>query len=501
MRISIPVLISLTLCLAACGKSPQNPPTPAAVTVPAAASASVPAASSAPASGTASAATSAAAPSSTPTAVTTSGVASATSVAPGEATTAGPEVAGQVALAEGSVTDTAKDGSSRTLKDGDSVYPGDAFVLGADSYLDLDLEDTGRILLRPNTTFQITSYHYEADAHEATDANGQPLIKPQQPENAFFRLVKGGLRAIDGVIGHTTPQNYGVETPVATIGVRGTAFDVRYCGDDCADETDASGKPDNGLYTSVSEGTVAVKNDDGEVVTPAGHSGFVKSRKQRMQALATPPKALRHMDLPERLKPRANQNRSNLRIKRQKRRQLILQRRHAAAAARAKTVTQGKPVAEAPKPAAKLHKPETPAQRREEKREERKQLRQDKSAAPAAVTHGKAERMQKRSEKLRQEEREPGQAAPAKASLKPAAQGGEAAQTPREKRQEKRQERQERRQEKQQQADKPAKGAAPAPAEVKKDKADKPAADDDKCKDKDKKQRKKDKDKDKCGGG
>src|ERR1700742_1972311 len=215
MRVSIPVLLSLALCLSACGKSPENP-------APAASSAA--AAASAPAPGSA---TPAAAARSAPDAGTCFGGGGAPTVAPSEATTAGPERAGEVALAQGSVTDTATDGSKRELKDGDDVYPGDSFVLGSDSYLDLDLEDAGRILLRPNTSFQIKSFHYEPDAHDPngpTDANGQPLIKPQQPENAFFRLIKGGLRAIDGVIGHSSPQNYGVETPVATIGVRGTAF-------------------------------------------------------------------------------------------------------------------------------------------------------------------------------------------------------------------------------------------------------------------------------------
>lgn len=489
MRVSIPVLITLALCLSACGKSPENP-APASATTPAATS---------PAASTAAASSSVAAVegSTAPEAVTSSTVASATSVAPGEATTAGPEVAGQVALAQGNVTDTAKDGSSRALKDGDNVYPGDSFALGSDSYLDLDLEDTGRILLRPNTTFQISSYHYEPDAHEATDANGQPLIKPQQPENAFFRLVKGGLRAIDGVIGHTTPQNYGVETPVATIGVRGTAFDVRYCGDDCADETDASGKPDNGLYTSVSDGTVDVKNDDGDVVTPAGHSGFVKSRKQRMQALKTPPKALRHMDLPEKLKPRANQNRSNLRVKRQKRRQLILQRRRAAIAARAKAADQRRSSPAAQGHPARGQKPETPAERRQEHREERKGLRQDKNAAPAAVTKGKAERLQQRGERLRQQEPEPGRSAgPTRGGLKSGAQGGERGGSPREPL---REQRQERRQERQpQRAEKPAQAPPEAASPAKQGKAGRPAAAD-KCKDK-KKRKKGEKDKDKCGG-
>ena len=471
MRISIPVLLCSSLLFAACGKSPENPaPAPAAATAPAAAASTTASASTAPAASSAAAA-------STSEAATVS-----TTPAPEAVTTTGPEIAGSVALAEGSVTDTAKDGSSRQLKDGDNVYPGDSFVLGADSYLDLDLEDTGRILLRPNTTFQIQSYHYDADAHDAggpTDANGQPLIKPAsaQPENAFFKLVKGGLRAVDGLIGKTSPQHYGVETPVATIGVRGTAFDVRYCGDDCADEADAGGKPDNGLYTSVSEGSIGVKNDSGETVMPAGHSSFVKSRKERVQALAAPPKALRHMELPEKLKARAQKNRGNIQIRRQKRRQIIRQRRQEAHKVK-------------PGAAEKGAKPETPAERRQERREERQEQRKGGAtpaagaAKPGAVEKGAkpetpAERRQQRREQI-QEQRKGG-AVPANAGS--AAGGGNAREQMKEKRQQRREERQQQ-----------ANPGAASPQDKQPAKGD-----DGKCKDK--KKRRKDKDKDKCGGG
>jgi FecR-like protein len=410
MRISVPALLSLSLLLAACGKAPQSPT-------------SAPAASTAAAASTAPAATSAAAAS-------TSEVATVSTIpVPQAVTTTGPEIAGSVALAQGSVTDTAKDGGSRQLKDGDNVYPGDSFVLGSESYLDLDLEDTGRILLRPNTSFQIQSYHYDADAHEPVDASGQPLIKPAsaQPENAFFKLIKGGLRAVDGVIGKTNPQNYGVETPVATIGVRGTAFDVRYCGDDCTDEADAGGKPDNGLYTSVSDGTVDVKNDDGDVVTPAGHSGYVKSRKQRMQALAAPPKALRHMDLPEKLKPRSQKNRGNIQVRRQKRRQMIKQRRQAAQKAKA----AGKPGSRA-----KGAKPETPAERGQERQKKPKEQRKGGATSGG---QGKPEAAPGRGEK-RRDERRGKQETPANAKQEAGA--GKAREHVKEKRQQRRDERQ-----------------------------------------------------------
>ena len=470
--------LMVALWLSACGQSPQSaPPAPATV------SAAAPAAATAPPASTPAAAVTAPAPASAPTATTAA--AAGTTAAPAAASDTGPEIAGSVAIAQGSVTDTAKDGSVRQLKDGDDVYPGDSFVVGPDSYLDMDLEDTGRILLRPNTSFQITSYHFEPAAHDAngpTDANGQPLIKPQQPENAFFRLVKGGLRAVDGLIGHSTPQNYGVETPVATIGVRGTAFDVRYCGDDCGDETDASGKPENGLYTSVSDGSVDVKNDDGDVVTPAGHSGFVKSRKQRMQALATRPKALRHMALPEQFKARAERNRGLIQQHRQLRQRRMIQRRRAAIE---KARAGGKPVG-APEP-------KTLQERRQQRREEKREQ----------AGHARPQQTQERGHALRRQEREqeqqkqtaaPGPAKPAVAVPAQAPAPVQAQEpTPRERRQERQQQRQQKQQDQAgaQQAAKPRQQP-----EAKQDQQDQA-----RCKAKREREKKKDKDKDKCGGG
>lgn len=482
------VFLVLAALLVACGKTPRSPApvaAPVSAVAPAAATASTsPAAVTVPPTTTAAAATTAA---------------SASSIAaPSAASDNGPEIAGSVALAQGSVSDTAKDGSVRQLKDGDDVYPGDSFVVGPDSYLDMDLEDTGRILLRPNTTFQIESYHFEPAAHDPdgpVDANGQPLIKPQQPENAFFRLVKGGLRAIDGVIGHSTPQNYAVETPVATIGVRGTAFDVRYCGDDCSDEADTAGSPENGLYTSVSDGTVDVKNDDGDVVTPAGHSGFVKSRKQRMRALATPPKALRHMSLPEKFKARADKNRGQLKARRQQRWQRTIERRRAALQ---KARAAGKPADLAPR------NPEKRLERRQERLEKRREQAGQKPGL--RPSDEKRQQTQERGHGLRRQEREqdkqqaaPGPGRPAAAGQAPL-QGREP--TLRERRQQLRQERQ---QAGQKQHEPAATRPAAKPAQQRGQQQKQP--DEARCKAKhrgDGKDKKKDqakeKDQDKCGG-
>lgn len=218
-----------------------------------------------------------------------------------------PEQAGSAVVAVGQVTDTASDGSVRQLHDGDAVYSGDRLTVGDNSYLDVDYLDGGRMLLRPGTDFQIERYHFDPAAHGlSTSAPAAASVPPAaapgtpaqtEPENAFFRLFKGGLRALSGLIGHEDHQDYALETPVATIGIRGTAYEVRYCQTGCSDEGGAS---QNGLYTAVGKGAIGVKNDSGEAVTTAGHFGYLAGRQARFTPLTQLPRALHHMQLPPR---------------------------------------------------------------------------------------------------------------------------------------------------------------------------------------------------------
>lgn len=256
------------------------------------------------------------------------------------ANAAAAEQAGSAVLAVGTVTDTASNGTVRQLHDGDAIYSGDFIRTGNDSYVDINFEDGGRMLLQPDTEFQIQQYHYDPAAHGyALAPSGQPAFYAQtipgstttpaaspppsastpavaaapeaEHESAFFRLLKGGLNAISGFIGHVEHQDYAVETPVATIGIRGTGYELRYCANDCA-----AGQ--QGLYTGVGSGTIAVKNQAGESLTRAGHYGFVQNQHTQFQHLQYPPRALQHMRLPARYRAR---DLRNLRIIRQQRMQ------------------------------------------------------------------------------------------------------------------------------------------------------------------------------------
>ena len=263
---------------------------------------------------------------------------------PAMANAATLEQAGSIVLAVGTVTDTASNGRLRQLHDSDVIYSGDFISTGDDSYADLDFEDGGRMLLHPDTQFQIQEYHYDPAAHgyalappeqpgsyAQTIPNGAPAPAPAAPtlppaaptraattavprtahESAFFRLFKGALSAISGFIGHVHHRDYAVQTPVATIGIRGTGYELRYCDSRC-------GTGQQGLYTGVGSGTIAIRNQAGESLTRAGSYGFVKSSQEQFRHLQHPPRALRHMRLPQRY--RAREMRS-LRVIRQRRMQ------------------------------------------------------------------------------------------------------------------------------------------------------------------------------------
>lgn len=210
-------------------------------------------------------------------------------------TAAAAELAGNVLLAVGQVSDLGADGRQRLLHDGDTVYAGDSLSTGAGSYADLEFADGGRILLHPDTAFQIERFHYQPAAHP----ENAPPTAAAEHESAFFRLIRGGLRAISGLIGHVYRNSYRLDTPVATIGIRGTEYEARYCAGNCQDTQGAS---ENGLYAGVERGAIALSNQTGEVITTAGEFLYVRDARSPIRLLKGRPAALHHMRLPERFR-------------------------------------------------------------------------------------------------------------------------------------------------------------------------------------------------------
>jgi hypothetical protein len=120
-------------------------------------------------------------------------------------------------------------GSRRRLVDGGSVYPGDVVETSRGSQGVLAFRDDSRVTLGSQTRFRVDNFVYD-------DRNAG--------EGRFLASVlRGSVRALTGLIGKSNQRNVGFSTATATIGIRGTGFDLN-CTGACAGEV---GEPNAGL--------------------------------------------------------------------------------------------------------------------------------------------------------------------------------------------------------------------------------------------------------------
>jgi len=165
---------------------------------------------------------------------------------------------------EGSMTARGADGSLRAMKIFSKVLPGDILFMSKDSYARVKFADGAQISLQPGAQFKIEDYQFDA----------------QQPDKdrAGFNLLKGGLRAVSGLIGKRGDQDsYSVKAQTATVGIRGTHFGMLLCKGDCADISTPEGKPpEDGLHLDVAEGVIVLRNAGETQLLNAGQFGLVR---------------------------------------------------------------------------------------------------------------------------------------------------------------------------------------------------------------------------------
>jgi hypothetical protein len=185
--------------------------------------------------------------------------------------------AGTVTLLNGTAQATGLSVPVHPLNKGDSIYPGDVVETAAGSYALIRFTDQGSVLLRPQSRFQVENYKYGAAAPAAAPAPAAPApqggaLAPLQASSAgtgdssFFRLLKGGLRAVSGLIAHADYGHYRMSTPVATMGIRGTDYEIAICDSGCASDPNITnvvpaGKDLNGAVLSgVNDGSIQVNS-------------------------------------------------------------------------------------------------------------------------------------------------------------------------------------------------------------------------------------------------
>lgn len=111
----------------------------------------------------------------------------------------------------------------RTMGKGLPVSEGDRLTTADGATAIVKLNDGTRMTLRPGSEMVVQNFQFQ----EGASSNSMVM-----------ELIRGGFRAITGLISKSSPDAARVRTTTATIGIRGTDFDARLCAKDCQAESD-----------------------------------------------------------------------------------------------------------------------------------------------------------------------------------------------------------------------------------------------------------------------
>ncbi len=192
------------------------------------------------------------------------------------------DMAGRAVLVVGQAFAANSNGAQRILRRGDVVFSGETITTQRHSYVNVEYTDKGRTLIGPNSQLKIEEYTYKPPA--GGPRNRGAGVVQADAGRSVFSLLKGGFRAVTGLIGKTRRENYSVRTSVATIGIRGTDAVYVDCSDGrCNDLGPGSSKDQSSVVVGVYDGGITLTNlnngqtldvDPGQFVQTNGTSFF-----------------------------------------------------------------------------------------------------------------------------------------------------------------------------------------------------------------------------------
>jgi hypothetical protein len=181
------------------------------------------------------------------------------------------DVVARVIKRKGNVSAQSPGGALRKLAVGAPLYQADRLSSGNTGQLLAVFRDGGRISLGANSEMNIEKYHYGQGGGDRSS----------------LQLVKGSLRALTGRLGKQSPEDYAIKTPVAIIGVRGTAMDLLY-------PADRAGRlgGGTGLLSHVRQGGIRQRNAAGSFDLGTRRINFIASNQEAPRSMPTPPRAM-----------------------------------------------------------------------------------------------------------------------------------------------------------------------------------------------------------------
>jgi hypothetical protein len=151
----------------------------------------------------------------------------------------------QVAVVQsvrGDVQAQADGGAPAPLAQGQAIAAGTQLLTGENGQAVVRFTDGHLLALKDNSTVRIAAYVYDRQQPSAS--------------SMVMELLRGGLRSVTGLLGKANPQAFRLNTPVATIGIRGSDW--------------MAALQDNSLYTGVNSGGIAVNNAANSLLVDAG---------------------------------------------------------------------------------------------------------------------------------------------------------------------------------------------------------------------------------------
>ena len=175
------------------------------------------------------------------------------------------DLAGRVIMVKGDVQASSPGGEVRKLSRRAQVFASDTITTGDNSRVQIRFVDKGLLALRANSQLNIKTYR-------------QPNAAGDEGE-VLMELVEGGFRTLTGTIGKGNKAAYKVDTPVASIGIRGTLYSVFL--------------QKAQLFAGVWKGGISLKTQQGSFNLGSGANfDFAQIGSQGMQGLLTPPTEL-----------------------------------------------------------------------------------------------------------------------------------------------------------------------------------------------------------------
>lgn len=158
----------------------------------------------------------------------------------------------------------------RALSNRAAIYEGDTIITEQGAYAVVVFRDRSRVSLQELTQFRVDELRYSKEAEKGS--------------SALFSLLRGGLRAVSGLIGKVNPASYRTRTTVATIGIRGTGYDLICTGECAVDKLKSKKQLPNGdgLYSTVTDGSITM----GDLLLSVNDSGFQKNSQSAPEKLA-----------------------------------------------------------------------------------------------------------------------------------------------------------------------------------------------------------------------